>query len=164
MSERSEYPGSSAGVEEIMQLADEYCRAAQALRKCGRKGKPLSRAPFRLCAVHAIELYLNALLLHLGDKPEQIRGRKHDLAARTRPALEGGLKLRERTAGHLIKMTETREYLVSRYDPEMSSTLSRINRLEATLNEVGKKVGDIVRNGTALRPSAERDQPTRSVA
>jgi len=135
-----------------MQLADEYCRAAQTLLECGRKGKPLSRAPFRLCAVHAIELYLNALLLHRGDKPEQIRGRKHDLAERTRLALESGLKLRERTADHLIKMTETREYLVSRYAPEMSSTLSEINRLEATLNEVGRKVAVIVRNGRSYVP------------
>lgn len=152
MSESSTYPGSSASVEEIMQLADEYCRAAQTLLEGGRRGNPLSRAPFRLCAVHAIELYLNALLLHHGEKPGQIRGRKHDLAERARLALESGLKLRERTADHLIKMTETREYVVSRYGPEMSSTLSQINRLEATLNEVGKKVAVIVRNGNSHAP------------
>ena len=37
-------------------------------------------------------------------------------------------------------MTESREYLISRYGPEMSGTLSESNRLMATLNEIAKKV------------------------
>src|SRR5262245_28709340 len=82
MSEWSENPGSNANAEAIILLADEYCRAAQTLLEDGRKGKPLSLAPSRLCAIHAIELYLNAFLLHCGDNPKQIRRRKHDLAER----------------------------------------------------------------------------------
>jgi hypothetical protein len=155
MSEWSEYPGANASAEEIMQLADEYCRAAETLLEGGRKGRPLSRAPSRLCAIHAIELYLNALLLHLGNNPKQVRSRKHDLAERASLAVENGLKLRKRTAEHLIAMTQRREYLVLRYSPEMPSTLSQVNRLMATLSEVGKKVREFVRSGRSYATSGE---------
>lgn len=138
--EISSYPGASANAEEIACLADEYRRAAQTLLQNGRKGAPNSRAPSRLCAIHAIELYLNGFLLHLGEKPEQIRSRQHNLAERTSLALDSGLKLRKKTAEHLIKMTEGREYLISRYGPEMASTLTEVNRLMATLDEVAIKV------------------------
>jgi len=36
-------------------------------------------------------------------------------------------------------MTEEREYLISRYGPEMAITPSEINRLVATLEEIAKK-------------------------
>lgn len=159
MTEWSEYPGSRATAEDIMQLADEYCRAAQTLLEDGRKGNTLSRAPSRLCAIHAIELYLNAFLLHLGDKPGKIRSRNHDLAERAGLALESGLILRKRTAEHLIAMTRRREYVVSRYSPETLSTLSQINRLVATLNEVGKKVREFVSGGKSC--PAGREAVTR---
>ena len=89
--------------------------------------------------MHAIELYLNAFLLAGGTPPEQVRSHFHNLAARTESAIASGLVLRKRTAEHLRKMTEDREYLVSRYGPEMTSTLSELNRLMATLEEVSKK-------------------------
>ena len=44
------------------------------------------------------------------------------------------------TLAHLERMTEDLEYLISRYGPEMSGTLSKCNRLMATLNEIGRKV------------------------
>jgi len=144
MSEKTAYPGSSASAEEIVYLATEYHQAALTLLQNARKGKPLSRAPSRLCAIHAIELYLNAFLLCLGDTPGQIRSRQHNLAERTTLAVDRGLRLRKKTAGHLVKMSEDREYLVSRYGPEMASPLSEINRLIATLEEVGKKVRSVV--------------------
>ena len=133
------YPGSTAAPNDIVALADEYRRAAIALMESGRRGEPLSRAPGRLCAMHAIELYLNAFLLAGGTPPEQVRSHFHNLAARTESAIASGLVLRKRTAEHLRKMTEDREYLVSRYGPEMTSTLSELNRLMATLEEVSKK-------------------------
>lgn len=34
----------------------------------------------------------------------------------------------------------SREYLITRYGPELASTLSQINRLSATLEEVATKV------------------------
>lgn len=138
------YPGSNASAEDVILLATEYHHAALTLLQKARKGKPLSRAPSRLCAIHAIELYLNAFLLCLGDTPEQIRSRQHDLTERATLAADRGLRLRKKTAEHLMKMSEGREYLVSRYGPEMASTLSEINRLMATLEEVGKKVSSVV--------------------
>lgn len=134
------YPGAAATPPDIVALADEYHRAALSLAPLARKGDPLSLAPGRLCAIHAIELYLNAFLLAGGVSPGDIRSQFHNLATRTDLALAGGLVLRKRTANHLRKMTEDREYLVSRYSPELTSTLSQVNRLFATLTEVAWKV------------------------
>jgi hypothetical protein len=54
--------------------------------------------------------------------------------------MASGLVLRKRTVAHLNKLTESREYLVTRYGPELSTSLSQINRLMATLEEVARKV------------------------
>ncbi|MGX5805919.1 hypothetical protein ACWGS9_32600 [Bradyrhizobium sp. Arg314] len=64
MAER-EYPGQLASPQQIHELAHSSFQL-------GRSGKPLTQAPFRLSAIHAIELYLTALLLH-GHSPNQIR-------------------------------------------------------------------------------------------
>jgi hypothetical protein len=45
---------------------------------------------------------------------------------------------------HLESMTGKREYLVSRYGPEMAATVSQVNRLTATLDEVADKVAAFV--------------------
>jgi hypothetical protein len=63
-----------------------------------------------------------------------------DLASRAELAIAGGLQLRKRTTAHLNAMTGNREYLVTRYGPEMTTTASQINRLTATLEEVAIKV------------------------
>jgi len=130
----SPYPG------ELATPADQYRQAAQLLIQLGRRGKPLSRAPFRLAAIHAIELYLNALLLRSGLEPNAVRGLQHDLAKRAILAADAGLKLRMRTANHLSTLQQSREYLVARYGPELTGKVSQVNRLEATLEEVAKKV------------------------
>jgi len=148
------YPGELATSGEIRLLADEYRNAAYLLRPLGRAGEPLSRAPFRLSAIHAIELYLNALLLQRGYPASVIRGMQHDLAERTQLAVANGLGLRSRTAAHLQALAENREYLVTRYGPELSGTISPINRLEATLDEVSKKVTEMLaakRSGIGAR-------------
>jgi len=121
-------------------LAEEYRKAAHLLLQLGRRGDPLSRAPCRLSAIHAIELYLNALLLFMGQETTRIRGLQHNLAARSEMAIANGLQLRKRTAAHLSAMAGNREYLVTRYGPEMTATISQINRLTATLDEVANKV------------------------
>lgn len=64
----------------------------------------------------------------------------HNLAARTELAIAYGLRLRKLTAAHLSAMDGNREYLVTRYGPEMAATVSQINRLTATLEEVASKV------------------------
>ena len=137
---QNQYPGELATAHQTFRLAEEYREAARLLGQQARRGKPLSRAPCRLTAIHAIELYLTALLLHLGLKPADVRGMQHNLAARTELAVDGGLPLRKRTASHLAQMDGNREYIVARYDVEMTATVSQINRLTATLKEVADKV------------------------
>jgi hypothetical protein len=148
------YPGELASPLQIHELAEEYRNAATLLLQLGRSGKPLSRAPFRLSAIHAIELYLTALLLHHGHSPNQIRKMHHDLAARTERTLEAGLRLRTKTANHLRSLSQNREYLVTRYDPEPAATPSQINRLTATLEEVAEKVTLLI-----VPPSKKGQQP-----
>lgn len=105
----------------------------------GRRSEPLSFAPFRLTAIHAAELYLSALLVHGGRSVADVRALGHDVAARANLASELGLKLRKRTLQHLGALRESREYLVSRYGVETRS-LSQVNRLIATLEELSEKV------------------------
>jgi hypothetical protein len=138
--EEREYPGELASPQQLHELAEEYRKAANLLLQQGRPGKPLTRAPFRLSAIHAIELYLTALLLHYGHNANQIRKMQHDLSARTEHALKSGLRLRTKTVTHLQSLSQNREYLVTRYDPELAATASQINRLTATLEEVAAKV------------------------
>lgn len=137
---RRTYPGELAAPHVVRKLADEYCSAAHLLLSIGRRGDPLSRAPCRFAAIHAIELYLNAFLLKQSVEPNVVRRMQHDLSARTKLAINSGLKLRKRTEAHLHDMTGNREYLVTRYDAELTATMSQINRLTATLDEVAKKV------------------------
>jgi hypothetical protein len=138
------YPGELASSAALLRLADQYRQAALVLAGLGRRGDPMSRAPYRLAAMHAVELYLNAWLLHAGLEPQKIRGMQHDFAARTDLAIQSGLLLRKRTASHLKAMAGAREYLVTRYGPELSASLSQVNRLSATLDEVSMKVRHII--------------------
>jgi hypothetical protein len=138
------YPGELASPQQIQELAEEYHRAANQLLTLGRPGKPLTRAPFRLSALQAIELYLTALLLHRGHNPVQIRKMQHDLWARTEHAVATGLRLRAKTVRHLQTLSQNREYLITRYGPELAATASQINRLTATLDEVAAKVTTLI--------------------
>ena len=131
------YPGSKATVEELVQLAEVYRDASQVLLQTAKKGGRLSYAPARLCAIHAIELYLNAFLRFSGTSPEQIRARVHNLADAN---FVEALRLRKKTSIHLIDLTERREYLITRYAPELTSQLTELNRLTATLHEVRAKL------------------------
>ncbi|MFT5331032.1 MAG: hypothetical protein ACI9KA_002130 [Parasphingorhabdus sp.] len=138
------YPGEMATPVQLKALADEYLAAARLLQQLGRRGQPLSRAPFRLAAIHAIELYLNALLLNRGRTASQIRAMQHNLAMRAKEAEACGLRLRKRTIAHLENLGASQEYLVTRYGPEMTGTASQINRLNATLDEVAGKVSALL--------------------
>lgn len=137
--EGAKYPGELASPQQVRELANEYRGAADHLLTLRRKGKPLSMAPFRFTAIHAIELYLNAFLLHAGHSPAEVRGLRHDLAKRTGLAEQNRLRLRQRTVTHLNAVAESREYIAMRYAPEMMA-VSQINRLSASLTEVATKV------------------------
>jgi len=133
------YPGETSTVEEILALADEFRRSAEALAGIRVKGKATATAPFRLLAIHAIELYLNAFLRSAGQPAPTIRGLQHNLAARLELIDTYGLVLRKRTRLHLATVSANREYLASRYDPD-ATTPSQLNQLQATLSEVRSKV------------------------
>lgn len=150
----AEYPGSVASVWQILDLAHEYRGSCLHLMARGHGTEPHQLAPARVLAIHAIEFYLNALLLSAGESAVAIRGLHHDLAQRATRASDLGLVLRAETAAHLQQLAGSREYLTTRYGPELSSTWSQINRLTATLEEVAAKVT------TKVTPVA----PTREVA
>ncbi|ESY35261.1 hypothetical protein X747_28780 [Mesorhizobium sp. LNJC384A00] len=148
----NKYPGELASPHQIHALAEEYRKGAHLLLPLGRPGKPLTRAPFRLSAIHAIELYLTALLLHRGHDPNQIRKMHHDLAARAKHTVEAGLRLRAKTANHLQSLSQNREYLITRYGPELAATVSQITRLTATLEEVAAKVTLLIAPSSKTAP------------
>lgn len=136
---RGDYPGANASVREIMDFANAYYHASMVLfTESETKRVPFSSAPARLCAIHAIELYLNAFLRHEGIAPSEVRKRMHNLAE---PDFVAKLKLRKKTALHLEAMTEKREYLIARYAPERVADHTELNRLSATLVEIMTKVG-----------------------
>jgi hypothetical protein len=93
----------------MLALANEYRRASELLHDLGRRGEPLSRAPVRLTAIHAIELYLSAVLLEHGREPREVRALGHELFERAKLARAGGLCLRERTLAHLGALDANRE-------------------------------------------------------
>ncbi len=131
------YPGEQMDALAVLRLAEAYRDDAMHLLE--RRGCK-SRSPFRLVAIHAIELYLNAYLLALGHPHTAIRGLQHDLGRRLTLLQEAGVVLRLRTAEHLKVLSSNREYLVSRYDSCETSSLSQLNRLQATMNEVRSRV------------------------
>ncbi len=133
-------PGDRATPSQLQALADEYRAASKVLLEHRRRGVPLSDQPFRLTAIHAVELYLNAFLLGREHSASQVRKLQHNLFARADLARKEGLTLRKRTIEHLQSLSTAREYLVSRYAPELAKTMSQLNRLEATLDEVASKV------------------------
>ena len=148
---RKIYPGEAATALQVLRLADEYRRAAETLLPTGRRRKPLSRAPFRLVAIHAIELYLNAWMLSRGHPSARVRSLQHNMAARAQFARTSGLNLREATVSHLVDLSKSREYLVSRYGAGTTGMESQLNRLAATLIEVGDKVARTMKLDAATK-------------
>ncbi len=135
-------PGHTADPREILALAEEFAMAAERLLKLRRKGKPLSQAPFRLAAIHAIELYLNAVLLADGTSPDQLPSFQHDLSKRLASAK--ALKLDRRTTTHVETLTNTKEYREARYAPRQSAKLSPLTRLHRTLEVIRREARAII--------------------
>ncbi|MBK6708705.1 MAG: hypothetical protein IPG54_15055 [Sphingomonadales bacterium] len=142
------YPGDDASANQILSLASEYDSAAQILMSTNTKNV---RCPFRMTALHAIELYLNAHLVHTGFTLANVRGLQHDLAARA-AILSNDLKLRAKTKAHLTFITRNREYLVTRYQP-LARELSELNRISATLTEIREKVVKAIRPAGDFLPN-----------
>jgi len=130
--------------QELANLARSFSEATDKLLGLCKKGKPLTHAPYRFAAIHAIELYLTAYLQLNNHEPKTIRKLQHNLEERTARATEAGLKLRKRTIAHLGELTSTREYVETRYQPTALKNLTQPNRLIATLKDVEDKVMKVV--------------------
>lgn len=88
------YPGCEATVGQLLHLADEYYKAAFGLLPQVSKIDPrTSSAPARLCAIHAVECYLNAFVLFQDVSREEVCGLQHNLAKRAKLAVSKELKL-----------------------------------------------------------------------
>jgi hypothetical protein len=141
------YPGDLATPQQIRQLAEEpICYSSSSVGVITYRWHP-----YRSAAVLAIELYQNALLLQQGHDSSYVRSIRHNLTARMEAAIASRLRLRKRTAAHLQEKVEQREYLVSRYGPELTGTISKTNRLMATLEE-GAQGGCNFLSVSAARP------------
>jgi hypothetical protein len=138
------FPGDSMDSLKTLALAAEYEQASIALRKLARRGEFQSFAPFRLAALHALELYFVSFLRMHGVANTEIRSTGHQFCAKMELAARYGFSVRKRTCDHLAQLTGNREYLVTRYDTTMLPLLTQVNRLEATLKEVGANVTLIV--------------------
>jgi len=134
--------GKSGSVRDVLNVASQYKAAAI---KLGEGSPSPNHLPQRLLALHAIELYLDALLQAKGLDGETIRKFQHDLGERARIALAAGLVRRSRTLAHLAALSSNTEYIIVRYAPELSSTLSQVNRVMTTLEEVSRKVPKMVK-------------------
>ncbi|WP_137113335.1 hypothetical protein [Mesorhizobium sp. GR13] len=143
------YPGEIATPSQIKLLADEYAKASRAIAELGDRKRQISFAPARWAAIHAIELYLNAFLLLRGHRPVVIRNLQHDFRAKTNIAQECGLNVREKTFEHLASLTDSREYLTTRYAADSASIWPHLNRLLATMEEVAEKVAAVLPEPTA---------------
>ncbi len=133
------YPGTATSIPEIMDLAAQYHQAAAVLvlnaEQVGGPG-PVRYGPARFCAIHAVELCLNAFLRLEGAPPKAVRARMHNLADDRFVTTIG---LRRKTAQHLHSLTAQREYLIARYAPDLLAQQSQLNRMMATLVEVQAK-------------------------
>lgn len=145
------YLSESASSRTVLRLAEQYKEAAVRLSEVTSKSNHI---PQRLLALHSMELFLNALLLAKGVDHETIRALEHDLAERMRMASQAGLVLRKRTEAHLTSLSSCREYHVIRYAPELTGTISQVNRVMATLDELSQKVRKILKSRPCNRPIA----------
>lgn len=141
----------AASPQLLFSLAEEYRLAALKLEGLARKRQPLSLAPFRFAAIHAIELYLSAVLLKGGETPDDILALRHDLRRRAEKAKEMGLVLGQRTFNHLGALHENREYPAARYGSGNLKSASPVNRLIATLKDVADKTKPII-EAAELKP------------
>lgn len=137
-------PDQEASAEALLAYAESYRAAATTLLTSDGRD-PLAAAPARYCALHAIELYLDAFLRGLGESPGRLRAHGHDLRVRAALAIARGLTLRRKTAQHLVRLSVERAHQIARYGPARPEPASETNRLAATLDEIARKVGDAIR-------------------
>lgn len=133
-------PGDNADPRDVLALANQYRSAFENLRRPKGAAAKALIAPAHLCAIHAIELYLHALLRQEGTPYSTLRDHHHKLSDMATYERVAELNLRTKTIEHLKTMTDSREYVVVRYAPEMKHKRSNPTQVEATLNDIADKV------------------------
>lgn len=131
---------AAAPAPAVLHLAQAYHDAALLLLEAGRDADAVARAPGRSCALHAMELYLDAFLRAAGETPCRLRLHGHDLGRRAALAIGRGLDLRRKTALHLVQVSRRRDHATARYGPACPDAICEINRLKASLGEIARKV------------------------
>ena len=61
-------------------------------------------------------------------------------------AVDAGLVLRKRTVAYLVALSANKEYCVTRYVPDITPALWQVNRVGATLDELSRKVRNLLRD------------------
>ncbi len=135
------YPGSETDPRKLFELAGTYRLAFDTLCDQMQKGPGGLHSPASFCGIHAIELYLQALLRMDGVCPVEARGFRHRLSDIAAHPSVAALALRKRTRDHLCSITQSREYLVVRYAPDLKAERSQRNQIEASLEDLARKIG-----------------------
>jgi len=142
---------AAAPAGELLRLAEAYRMAARSLI-VAEAADAAATAPARFCALHALELYLDAFLRALGESPCRLKAHAHNLGMRAALAIARGLPLRRKTALHLVALTSGRGHLATRYGPVRPAAKCELNRLAATLEEVAAKVAAALSGQAAGAP------------
>lgn len=134
--------GDRATEREILDLAGSYREAALLILRNGERASslrydPLHFEPARFCALHALELCQNAFLRHEGWSNDRIKALRHELSEAD---FIDKLALKKKTAEHLRRLAEPREYLISRYGPDLCRDQTEFSALISTLDHVLNEV------------------------
>jgi hypothetical protein len=127
---------SSAKPQEMLDLAKSYADAAEHLFAEHRASKMSLQKPARLCALHAIELYLHAFLTFRGATDKQMKDRHHAL---WHEEFSDRLGLDAKTQQHLKDLTTEKAYLAVRYGCEPPHTMCAETRMKRTLELIREK-------------------------
>ncbi len=131
---------TEATPQDVLAVAGSYAEAADHLFAQHRTAKPDLNMPARLCALHAVELYLHAFLRFRGASAKQIRARSHSL---WHEEFNKVLDLDPKTRQHLQDLSSERVYVSVRYPIDHVSRPCPINRMERTLEAVREKADRI---------------------
>jgi HEPN domain-containing protein len=130
------YPGDHIDGVALLGMAKSYHEAADRLRAALTPCKNGDYAPWRLLALHAIELYLSAAMLRHDHDMAVVRSSSHDLEKKLNLLLKDGMRFSEKTCHVLRLVSQDRHYVRARYAPDMVKEMMPITRLNAALSDV----------------------------
>lgn len=105
--------GSGVTAYGALAIAEEYKRAAELL---GADAMQSGRMPHRLLALHALERFLRAHLLHTGQTPEAIRDFRHDIEKMRVDCEAHGLRISKQSRHFITAVAAEGDYVRVRYD------------------------------------------------